>query len=100
MIDLPRVTSAVGCHRLPGDLFMRYHIIVLAAFAGISHARPADTAFVNGKVWTGDPARPEARAVAVANGRVVAVGTDAEVRAAAGPAAKVVDLGGRRVVPG
>ncbi len=75
-------------------------LIVAIAFAGMAHGRPAETAFVNGKVWTGDPARPEVQAVAVANGRIVAVGTDAEVRAAAGAAAKVVDLGGRRVVPG
>src|SRR5437762_14149608 len=60
----------------------------------------ADAVFVNGKVWTVDRARPEAQAVAVWRGRVLAVGTDAEVRALAGPDTKVIDLKGRRVVPG
>ena len=41
----------------------------------------ADLVFVNGKVWTGDPAKPEAQAVAVWRGRILKVGTDAEVKA-------------------
>ncbi|PAP75603.1 amidohydrolase [Rubrivirga marina] len=51
-------------------------------------------------VFTADPARPYAEAVAIAGERVVAVGTDAEVRALAGPETEVLDLGGRLVVPG
>lgn len=53
-----------------------------------------------GQVWTGDPSRPHATAVAVADGRITAVGSDTEVRAAAGQAAETVDLAGRTVVPG
>lgn len=60
----------------------------------------ADAVFVNGKVWTVDAAKPEAQAIAVWRGRILKVGTDAEVKALAGPNTKVVDLGGRRVVPG
>jgi predicted amidohydrolase YtcJ len=60
----------------------------------------ADAVFVNGRVWTVDPAKPEAQAVAVWRGRILKVGTDAEVKALAGPGTKVIDLGGRRVVPG
>jgi predicted amidohydrolase YtcJ len=60
----------------------------------------ADAVFVNGKVWTGDTRKPEAQAVAVWRGRVLAVGTDAEVRALAGQNTTVADLAGRRVVPG
>lgn len=79
---------------------MRYLVFVFAISIGGIQARAADTAFVKGRIWTGDPARPDAQAVAVTNGRFVAVGTDAEVRAAAGSTAKIVDLGGQRVVPG
>ncbi|OLT07686.1 hypothetical protein BJF90_13405 [Pseudonocardia sp. CNS-004] len=43
---------------------------------------------------------PETTAIGVSGGRVVALGTDAEVRDLAGPGTTVVDLGGRRVVPG
>lgn len=53
-----------------------------------------------GRVWTGDPLRPHATAVAVAGGRITAVGSDAEVREVAGRSAELVDLAGRTVVPG
>jgi predicted amidohydrolase YtcJ len=61
---------------------------------------PAEAVFVNGKVWTGEPAKPEVSAIAVRNGRVALAGTDAEAKALVGPATKVVDLGGKRVIPG
>jgi predicted amidohydrolase YtcJ len=60
----------------------------------------ADTIVIDGNVVTMDPARPRARAFAVYDGRFVAVGDDAEVRAFAGPRTRVVEAGGRTVVPG
>src|SRR5262249_8015708 len=45
-------------------------------------------------------ANPTATAVAIQDGRFLAVGTDEEVMALAGPKTKVVDLKGRRVLPG
>ncbi|MBI4906372.1 MAG: amidohydrolase [Acidobacteria bacterium] len=54
----------------------------------------------NGRIWTGDAARPEAEAVACRDGRIVAVGTNAEIMKWAGVGAEVIDLKGRRVVPG
>jgi len=54
----------------------------------------------NARVRTMDPATPTAEAVAVRDGRVLAVGRADEVRAAAGPDAEVIDAGGRTVVPG
>nr|WP_322871852.1 amidohydrolase [Streptomyces goshikiensis] len=63
--------------------------------------RPAADLLVrNAKVFTGDPGCPEARAVAVRDGRVVALGDDHDLAAFVGPATKVVDALGRRVVPG
>jgi predicted amidohydrolase YtcJ len=59
-----------------------------------------DLAFVNGKVWTGDPGRPWAEAVAVHGDRISAVGTTAEVRKLAPAGAKLVDLGGSLLLPG
>jgi predicted amidohydrolase YtcJ len=56
-------------------------------------------AFVNGRVWTGNPSEPEAEAVAIAGDRIAFVGSSADVRGRAGTA-EVVDLGGRFVVPG
>jgi hypothetical protein len=63
-------------------------------------ARAADVVYHNGLVWTGDSARPSAQALAVRDGRLVAVGSDADVQAFVGPATTRVDLGGKRVVPG
>lgn len=60
----------------------------------------ADLVFLNGKVLTMDPARPEATALAVAGDRVLAVGSDAEVRALAGDGTRVVDLAGKTAMPG
>jgi predicted amidohydrolase YtcJ len=60
----------------------------------------ADLVLVGGKVWTGDPAMPEAQAVAVWRDRILKVGTDAEVKPLVGPGTKVIDLRGRRAVPG
>jgi len=60
----------------------------------------ADRVFVNARVWTGDAARPEAQALAVRGSTLLAVGSNAEARALAGRGTEVVDLGGRRVVPG
>src|SRR5690606_26472744 len=54
----------------------------------------ADTILVDGKVWTGNPAQPEAEAIAILDGKVAAVGSDAEVRRWAGPATEVLELRG------
>lgn len=58
-----------------------------------------DIVLVNGDVITSDPRRPRARAVAVRDGRIAAVGTGDEALARRG-AAEVVDLRGRTAVPG
>ncbi|MFD7915834.1 amidohydrolase [Streptomyces sp. NPDC059752] len=63
--------------------------------------RPAADLLVrNAKVYTGDRARPEARAVAIRDGRIVALGDDHDLAGLVGPATRVVDALGRRVVPG
>ncbi|MEU0567407.1 amidohydrolase [Nonomuraea sp. NPDC005983] len=61
---------------------------------------PADTVFLNGCVRTMDRAGTTTTAVAVHDGRIVAVGGDEQVRAMAGPATEVVDLAGRALLPG
>ena len=60
----------------------------------------ANLALVNGRVYTMDAARRWASAVAVSQGRIVGVGTDADVRELIGPGTDVVDLGGRMLLPG
>jgi predicted amidohydrolase YtcJ len=60
----------------------------------------ADVIFVNGKFTTLNDAHPQAEAVAVTGGRVSAVGSRTEIEKLAGTSTSVVDLNGRRVVPG
>lgn len=59
-----------------------------------------DIVYTNGKFTTLDPANPGAQAVGVKDGRFAAVGSDQEVRAALAASTPVVDLKGRRVIPG
>ena len=59
-----------------------------------------DRIFFNGQIVTVDPQYPEVSAVAVKNGIVMAVGSDEEVKAMAGPATEMVDLKGAFMCPG
>ena len=68
------------------------------AFPGLDAA--PDLVLTGGRITTLDPERPEATAVAIADGRFAAVGGDAEIMALRGGATRVIDLGGRRAIPG
>ena len=63
-------------------------------------AQTADAIYMGGPILTMDDARPRAEAVAVKDGRILAVGALADVKALAGPATKTVDLAGRTMIPG
>ncbi len=60
----------------------------------------ADVVFTNGKIYTVDAERPYAEAVAVRDGKVVAVGSAKDVGAFAGANTRVVDLRGAFAMPG
>jgi len=70
-----------------------------AAPVGATQQAP-DLALVGGKVFTSDTTRPWAEAVAIRGERIVAVGTTADVRRLAGSRTRIIDVGGRVVVPG
>jgi predicted amidohydrolase YtcJ len=61
---------------------------------------PATGVILHAHVWTGDPAHPEAQAIAWREDRILAVGTDDEVSALAGPRTRVMDARGGTVAPG
>ncbi|HYS08855.1 MAG TPA: amidohydrolase [Myxococcales bacterium] len=63
-------------------------------------SQPADLIVTRARVVTLDPARPSATAVAVRGGNFVAVGEDREVARLRGPKTRVVDGGGRTLIPG
>jgi predicted amidohydrolase YtcJ len=65
----------------------------------LQRAEP-DLILFNGSFWTMATAQPEATAVAIRDGRFLAVGSDQEVLSLASKRTQRVDLGGRRVFPG
>lgn len=89
-------------HAASFRIFRRTVAALLAANAGTAIAgtdEAADVILTNARVYTVDERRPWAEAVAISDGKIVAVGAAAEVAKARGPSTRVVDLGGRLVLP-
>jgi hypothetical protein len=75
-------------------------ILLLSPLAAPAPGPAADLLLTGGRVWTADPSRPFAEAVAVREGRVVFVGSDAEAARWKGPKTQSIALRGRFVTPG
>ncbi len=84
----------------------RLHMLVLAAASvmpalmAAQSTLPPDLVLVNGRVYTLDPGKPWAEALAVTGNRITVVGTTAEIRALARPGTRVIDLRGSFALPG
>jgi predicted amidohydrolase YtcJ len=74
--------------------------LVVLLFAASAQAQTADTILVNGKIVTVDAQSSTREAMAIRDGRIVAVGTSSDIRKLAGPQSRVIDLQGRTVIPG
>ncbi len=59
-----------------------------------------DLILYNGRLTTLDPDRPEVSAIAISEGKITATGPDREVMALKDDATRLIDLGGRRAIPG
>jgi predicted amidohydrolase YtcJ len=79
-------------------------LLCIAAFVSATasaHAQAfAGLVLVHGRIWTENPAQPEAEAIAIDGNRILRVGSSAEILRLAGPTSRVIELHGRRVVPG
>ncbi len=73
---------------------------VLALAGCAEKPEPADLVLLGGTVVTGDDSVPDGQALAARGGRVVAVGTDKEIRRYVGDATEVVELKGATAIPG
>ena len=62
--------------------------------------QPADLVITNGKVVTVEEGAPPAQAVAASGGKILAVGTSAEIKKYVGPNTEVIDVKGQLVIPG
>jgi predicted amidohydrolase YtcJ len=80
--------------------FLPFIPIHLLWGASEAPALAADLVVLNAKIWTVNKKQPEAEAIAVVRDRIVFVGSAAEAKRLIGPKTRVLDLGGRRVVPG
>jgi predicted amidohydrolase YtcJ len=65
-----------------------------------SQREPATLVLRNGRIATVDDAKPQAQALAARGDTLVAVGTNDEIAAYVGPRTRVIDLQGRRAIPG
>ncbi len=88
-----RITGAGSARGWTAGLLMVFSLMSAAAQAD------PDLVLTNGRIFTGDPARPWAEAVAISGARIAAVGSAADIRAKAGKA-DTIDLGGRLLIPG
>lgn len=77
--------------------------VALGACGSALRAEPGevvDIAFVNGKVYTVDAANDVVEAIAIKDGKIAAVGSDASIRSHVSSATKVIDLHGKMLMPG
>lgn len=88
-------------HGLFGETSRRNFLGGLGAFALLPLARSEPELILhNGNFWTVNDKLPRAQAIAISNGRILAIGTDSEVLSLAGGLSKKIDLGGKPVLPG
>jgi predicted amidohydrolase YtcJ len=74
--------------------------LTLTLPASFASAQTADTVLFNGKILTVDKDFSVQQALAIAHGQVLAAGTTAAMKKLAGDKTKLIDLGGRTVIPG
>jgi hypothetical protein len=81
---------------------MRKRVLALASLlcAFSAHAQTAEMVLLHGKILTVDPNDFVAQALAIRAGKIVAVGSDQEILALAGPQTQTIDLQGRTATPG
>jgi predicted amidohydrolase YtcJ len=74
--------------------------LLAASFASAAIAQPPDLVLLDGKVVTVDSDSSLREALAIRDGKILRVGSTAEIRRLAGPETRVVPLRGRTVIPG
>ncbi len=85
---------------------MRFSVLVLSILltllfaASASAQAPADAIYLGGDIVTIDDQHPTAEAVAIRNGKIVAVGQKSDVLKLQGEKTKLIDLGGKTLLPG
>jgi predicted amidohydrolase YtcJ len=91
-----------GIHRARHSMLHALTIVgsFVALFAVVGWAQDADVVWRDGKIVTVDSHFSIAEAMAIRNGRFIAVGTNIEIGKYTGKSTRVVDLHGKTVIPG
>src|SRR5207253_8460368 len=88
-------------NQLVSSRFLLFCGLILALCGAKAQSPPAaDLIITHANIWTVDPAKPSAQAVAILRDRILAVGTDAEVSAWRGPKTQMLDARGKLLLPG
>ncbi|CAN5232114.1 amidohydrolase [soil metagenome] len=84
------------------SVVMAASIFALLSFAAVNFGQNAavDLVITNANIRTMDAKRTVARSMAILNGRIVAIGSDADTRPLIGSRTRVIDAGGKTVIPG
>ncbi len=94
------LTDAIFINQYSFGIFCTI-LLSIAAFTPVSAQKiAADLVIINANMQTMDDAKPNAEAVAVTGNRIVAVGTNAEIKKLSGANTKTIDASGRLVLPG
>jgi len=85
--------------------FLQQTLAVFLGIVGYAHGQglivePADVIIIHGRVYTENPKQPWAQAVAIRGSKIVAVGEDAAIEKRRGMGTKVINAGGKLVLPG
>jgi len=85
--------------------FLQQALAVFLGIVGYAHGQglivePADVIIIHGRVYTENPKQPWAQAVAIRGSKIVAVGEDAAIEKRRGMGTKVINAGGKLVLPG
>lgn len=75
-------------------------LMIAVAFASMEAMAATDLVLLNGKIFTADRSQPKVQALAVQDGKVLQVGSDAQIKTLIESGTKVIDLGGKTLMPG
>ena len=75
-------------------------VLLLAMACNTKPSSYADSVFFNGKIWTGESDSTMVQAIAIKGNKILAIGTDEEIKKLIGDSTKSTDLGGKLVTPG
>ena len=77
-----------------------YFLLLTTIIFSCTKEASVDLIVTNAKIYTVDEANPIAEAIAVLDGKIVALGTSAEIEKMKGNQTEVIDAGGKLVLPG